>query len=424
MISTMSLNQNDLRDMPLLADADLCVKCGLCLPHCPTYLQTQHEGDSPRGRITLVQGLINGLVEPNDRLKAHLDGCLSCRKCEVVCPAKVPFSRVLDGGRAELLKRRPRAKGIASLMASILVSGRWRALLRILLLAYRRSGAQWAARRFGLLGRGRLARLESVLPSTMTLRSGAQSPTPVSGSAIALFEGCVTDVLERDALDGASRLLAAAGYHVQRPRDQVCCGALYQHVGQPDRAAALAQKNLLAFAGQERIATITSGCGATLRDYADLVAGGADFASSVREFSDWLLLPQARALRFKPLPLRAAFHLPCTAGNVMKSGAALRTLLNRIPQLELIELDPAQHCCGAAGAYFMTQPEMADRLLARKLDAIEKLNPDLVISSNIGCTMHLIGGLNRSGRLAPVAVRHPAVVLAQRVVLDEPPLLS
>lgn len=136
----------------------------------------------------------------------------------------------------------------------------------------------------------------------------------------------------------------------------------------------------------------------------------------MREFGDWLL-PNLDRLTFRPLRQRAALHLPCTALNIMSAGPALRTLLARIPDLEIIDLDPAQRCCGAAGTYFMTQPEMADRLLAPKLDAILRLRPDLVISSNIGCTLHLLGGLNRSGQPAPVLV-HPAVLLARQ--LDRP----
>lgn len=422
MIEAMSAPSHDSQASRLLADADLCVKCGLCLPHCPTYLQTQHEGDSPRGRITLVQGLLMQRIATSDSLERHLDGCLSCRRCEVVCPARVPYSRILDGGRAVLHDSGPPGSATMAALKRALLNRLARALMRAGLRLYRRSGTQALVRRFHLLGRGRIARLDSVLPSppTAAVDSTVGRTEAIAGDtpAVALFEGCVTDVFERDALDAATTLLRAAGYRVNRPRSQTCCGALYQHSGQSERARTLARQNLAAFAGASRIATITSGCGASLRDYADLPdSEGIAFANRVREFSDWLL-PNLDRLRFRPLAQRAALHLPCTALNVMQAALALRTLLSRIPNLDIVDLDPSQRCCGAAGTYFMTQPEMADRLLAPKLDAIVRLQPDLVISSNIGCTLHLLGGLNRSGQPAPALV-HPAVLLARQ--LDQPP---
>lgn len=410
--------------LPVLADADLCVKCGLCLPHCPTYLDSQHEGDSPRGRIALIQGLSTGLIAASASMEAHLDGCLSCRKCEVVCPARVPYSRVLDAGRAQLAALHPRRTRLTRMLALLLIPRLSRALLRGLLAIYRALGIQTLVRRSGLLGSGRLARLESLLPAreaSQKLPPERPAEPPTVADPIVLFRGCVTDVFERDALEAAEILLRAAGFEVRAAPDQTCCGALHQHAGLPDAARRLAATNLRAFAGHERIASCTSGCAATLKDYATCgLAGGAAFAGRVREFSEWIL-PRAERLQFRPLPLRAALHVPCTLSNVMKSDAALRALLHRIPQLELVELDPAQRCCGAAGSHFITHPAEADRLLQPKLEAIRRSKPDLVISGNVGCSLHLAGGITRSAAGSPgPPVRHPAVLLAQQLVRPPP----
>lgn len=397
----------------LLADADLCVKCGLCLPHCPTYRDTQHEGDSPRGRIALVQGLANGWIDSSVRVEAHLDGCLSCRRCEIVCPARVPYSRILDAGRERLVAARPARTRITRVIAMLLTSTLGPALLRALLAINRTLRLSRLLR-----GRGRLARLASFLPLHRE-RSAPTTSAPASeGEPLALFQGCATDVFERDAIRASKALLHAAGYAAAVPPAQTCCGALYQHAGLPDAARALAARNIAAFAGAPRIATLTTGCAATLRDYADCgVDGGADFARRVDDLAT-VLLPRADRLRFRPLHARAALHTPCTASNVMKSDMALRAVLSRIPELEIVDLDPGLTCCGAAGSHFITHPDAADRLLQPKLDALARLDVTFVISANVGCSLHLAAGLSRSG--SPIPVRHPAQVLAAQLWTSPP----
>lgn len=428
-------------DSTLLADADLCVKCGLCLPHCPTYRDSQHEGDSPRGRIMLVQGLLTGLIDASPRMESHLDGCLSCGRCEDVCPARVPYSHILDGGRARLAERRPERTRIARLLGVMLVSGGGRTLLRAAWTLYRRSGLQWLVRRGGLLGRGRLARLESMVPATGRSASAPPPPTAAAPTdareSIAVFHGCATDLFERDAIRAVEQLLSAAGYAVQPVAGQGCCGALHQHAGLPAHARVCANENVAAFAGASRVASLTTGCAATLKDYAHLAPeGGAEFSARVKEYSDWLL-PRADRLQFAPLRKRVALHTPCTAASTTKSDAGLRALLARIPELELMELDRGFGCCGAAGSHFVTHPEESDRLLAPKLASIAQVMPDFIVSGNVGCSLHIAGGLTRSAarpvspepssafpssvaRTVSPPVLHPAQLLAQQLRAPPP----
>ncbi|MDR3416668.1 MAG: (Fe-S)-binding protein [Nevskia sp.] len=394
--------------------ADLCVKCGLCLPQCPTYLDLRQEGDSPRGRIALMQALAAGTVGPTPRLQAHLDGCLGCRACEKACPARVPYGALIDAGRVLLAWQLPRRRRIGALFSAIL-SRRWlRRLLAILLWTYQHSGAQAVLRGGRLLGAGRLARLESLLPPGV--RRAAHAPAPLPGApGVKLFTVCATDLAEPGLAADATRLLQACGYAVEAPARQTCCGALDQHGGRPHAAAALAGRNLRAFGDDDApILPLASGCAATLLDYPTLLgdAEAQHFRQRLRDPGEFLLQHGA-ALRFRPLPARAALHLPCTLRNVVGDNGAWRALLGRIPELDIVELDPAQRCCGAAGSHFLTQPQAADRILEPKLAAARALRPDLVVSANVGCSLHLAGGLRRSGLRTEVL--HPLALLARQM---------
>ncbi|HEX4895405.1 MAG TPA: heterodisulfide reductase-related iron-sulfur binding cluster [Solimonas sp.] len=397
-----------------LADADLCVKCGLCLPHCPTYQETRHEGDSPRGRISLMQGLATGVLERSASLERHLDGCLGCRACEKVCPAKVPYGELIDAGRAELARHAPQRTRLTRLMAGLLRRRSLVALLRSGLRLYQALGLQGLIRRFHLLGHGRLARLESLLPAR--IEAPGKPPAMAADAAPALlFAGCVGAALDQASLQAMRRLYARCGITLQEPPAQTCCGALQQHNGLPGEAEAQVLRNLEAFAGTAPIVFAASGCGATLLEYARLSRDlrAADFVRRVRDPHALLAAHWPAHLSLKPLPGRVLLHLPCSQRNVVGGSEQITALLRRIPGLEIVALDESQRCCGAAGSYFITEPEMADRLLARKLDGAASGPVLAILSSNIGCSLHLAGGLRRQGLTVPVL--HPLQLLAQQL---------
>lgn len=395
--------------------ADQCVKCGLCLPHCPTYGQTRHEGDSPRGRISLMQGLASGALDVTPKLEAHLDGCLSCRACERVCPAKVPYGELIDAGRALLATRKPERAGLTKLAGALLTSSSGLRSLQLLLWLYRSCGLQRMLRASGLL-RGRLARLESLLPA----RPHGRQPPPAAGTqaeTISLFSGCVGRLVDDETLRSLQRLFEHMGYRVDMPGGQGCCGAIHQHAGLPGEAQRSVARNIAAFGASTCVVHSASGCGATLVDYARLAEDGAAGAGFTAKLDDACKALQRRwpdSLALLPLKARVAVHLPCTQRNVLGNTDAILDLLRRIPQIELVELDPTQQCCGAAGTYFVTQPQMADQLLQRKLDGASAMNPDYIVSTNIGCSLHIAGGLRRQGGEAP-EVLHPATLLARQL---------
>jgi glycolate oxidase iron-sulfur subunit len=396
-----------------LADADLCVKCGLCLPHCPTYLQSQNEADSPRGRIALMQGLASGVIPPGPKLEAHLDGCLSCRACEPVCPAKVPYGRLIDAGRELLLRRNPRRGTPTRFIGYWLTRPAARNFAARLLWLYQRLGLQWLLRRSRLLGRGRLARLESLLPR-MRLPSSLRNPVTDAGAEVSLFTGCMGELADRQTLDDALSVLARLGIATSVPPTQGCCGALHQHAGMREQAAQLARNNLAAFGGDAVILSGASGCGATLKEYPELLGqAGGEFSARVEDLSSFLLSRWPLDLPLKTLKARIAIHTPCTLKNVMKQADAVHALLQKIPGVTVMTLDPSERCCGAAGSYFLTQPEMADRLLQQKLEAVRRLAPDIIVSSNIGCSLHLAAGLRRAA--LSVELLHPVSLIARQL---------
>ena len=401
----------------LLRDADLCVKCGLCLGHCPTYTLTRDEAESPRGRIALMHGLAGGMLAPSPKLEAHLDGCLTCRACEVVCPADVPYGELIDAARNLMAQQRPARTRTAKLMAAVLDHRPLRYLAAAALMSYQRSGLQWLVRASRVLVPLGLSRLESLLPKIHWPRLPSPDPSPrplpVSGERekIALFANCTSPLTEPAALEAAMSVLRALGCEVAVPATQGCCGALAQHAGLHADASACATKNIAAFGEAKTVVGIASGCTAQLLEYGALAGeAGKAFGGKVRDIHGYVAgHPALATLSFKPLKARVALHTPCTMKNVVKGDAAVVKLLEKIPGLEIVRLDSA--CCGAAGSYFITQPLMADALAKTKVDAVAQVQPLYLLSSNVGCAMHLAAALRRDGLTVPV--RHPLELLAE-----------
>ena len=392
-----------------LADADLCVKCGLCLPHCPSYLDTRNEADSPRGRIALMQALAEERIALTPRLEQHLDGCLGCRACDRVCPASVPYGALIDAGRALLAERRPARIRFTALLSGLLSRRFLRRALAVLLWTYPRSGLQFLVRQLS-----RFDRLDSLLPPIEFPRAPRLPAVAAARGRVEIFGGCVGDIVEPGLVGDLAKLLAACGFEAVLPAAQTCCGAIDQHAGRAAAALHLVQRNLRAF-GDERapILPLATGCAATLLDYPRLAGTpGARFARRLRDPLDFLR-EHGEALRFESLPVRVAIHEACSQRNVIKHGGAVHALLSRIPGIELVDLDSAAQCCGAAGTYFVSEAASADRLLEAKLVAAKTLAPQIIVSANIGCSLHLAAGLRRAGIRATVL--HPLTLLSRQM---------
>lgn len=396
------------------AATDQCVLCGLCLPHCPTYEQTGNEADSPRGRISLIQAMARGELPADQTLTGHLDGCLSCRACEDVCPSGVPYGRLIDSARAELRRRTPRRRVNDALRRAFAAN---RTLRRVLY------GAAWLARLGGLwslagwLGirrlplLGRLHGLTRRLPAVRLSFGTAGADTK---PAVYLFTGCAAEVFDRETLQAARHLLLLLGYRVLTPPAQTCCGALHQHAGDRDAARELARANVAAFDGDIPLLVTSSACATTLREYDSLLGeAGERFGRRVHEIGEFLATGWPESLEPEALDRRAAVHIPCSQRRVLHAPDVAFTLLRHIPQLELVSLPGNDRCCGAAGSYMIEHPHMADALAAPKVRAAATLGTELLVTTNIGCAMHLARALAEDGQT--VEIVHPVTLLARQL---------
>ena len=389
---------------PIIELADACVKCGLCLPYCPTYALDGIETESPRGRIALSRHAADGSLAPNADLRLPLDHCLGCMACQRVCPVPVHYGELLTAYRAAL----PPAEARPRRMLRLLTRPN---LLRLGVGLARATGARhWLPAIGRLLPRGSAARAAiSLLPALPNHRRDTFDPPPAPAKTIgrvALFGGCVQGVLERDAQDAAAALLTAAGYAVTRFEGQ-CCGALAAHTG--DRAAAAkaakAVKDSFSPFGVKALLTATPGCLGTLRE--DLPG------IQVHDAMAFLDL-HGHALKFRSLTRKVLLHLPCTQVNVARADDAVQRLLARIPGLELNVLPTQGMCCGAAGSHMLEFPQRAAAFRERLLDRMPDPAPDLLLTANIGCRLHLDAGLRE--RAAHVEIQHPLVLLARQLV--------
>ncbi|MGW8311008.1 MAG: (Fe-S)-binding protein [Thiogranum sp.] len=394
-----------------LSATQRCVKCGLCLPHCPTFQLTGNEADSPRGRISLMQMLDQPESDWSPGLFRHLDQCLLCHACEAMCPSNVPYDALMDlarerletGRHRSLAQRLVRAAGLG-----LLTSGSGRRITAVVLGVMRAVGVRRLVRLPGMPERAR--RLLKLIPAPVPR---GRPPEDVAGSArlgqINLFTGCTGKLFDRTTLRSTRHLLGRLGYRVITPDGQGCCGALHQHNGEPRKAGQLAAANRAAFGtNADPIVTCASGCCAQLRNYTGLYPEADAFSQRVTDIMAFIAEHHAGALRLKPLQAKVALHLPCTQRNVLGQEALLR-VLGWIPGLELMIVNPEGGCCGAAGSYMLAQPELADRLGAAMVERVLATDARILLTTNIGCSLQLAAGIRQ--QVHELEVMHPVTLL-------------
>jgi len=403
--------------MNLSAELDRCVMCGMCSWHCPTYQLTTNENESPRGRIALIAALNTGQLTADATVQTHLEHCTGCRACEAYCPSGVHFGAITDEART-LLPNSPPPSLTLSPQAT-----RW---LRI----YQRSGLQKITRASGLLKPLGLAQKESLLPFVPDTPDW-QDYYPVRPETdhygdVALFTGCIANVFDREALDASRRLLNALCYGVHVPPAQGCCGAMALHNGRTDEATVLAQQNLQAFAKLDIQAIVhtASGCTARLSEYSQQLPDGQHFVGKIKDINQFLVgIKWPASLSVAPLHKTVALHTPCSLQNVLHQADAPHRVLQRIPQLEILPLPQNTRCCGGAGQYMLAQVDFARQLREQTLDTLNNLcsaketrqKTDTLVTSNLGCALHLAAGLRERGQA--VVVTHPVVLLARQLKL-------
>jgi glycolate oxidase iron-sulfur subunit len=419
----MSIPESELSFSGLLQEAARCVSCGLCVPHCPTYRKTLNEADSPRGRIALMAALLEGRLPPGERLVAHLDACLTCRACEAVCPNHVAYGRMIETARAHIEQSRRRGAWQGAvrkiLMDGVVASRSGLALAGRLMRAWQGSGLRGSMRSSGILRRLGLAQSEARLPAVGPARAWREA-YPAAGPArgeVGLFLGCVARLFDGETLEAAIFVLNRLGYTVRVPPTQGCCGALHLSQGDPGKAAALARKNITAFdgLGLDAVVFAATGCGSAMKEYPATVGPeGSGLAERAADISAFLALAGGwEDAAVSPLEETVAVHEPCSMRNVLRCQQAAYQALGRIPGLKVLPLAGNDQCCGGAGAYSLTQPEMAAALLHDKIEAVRASGARILVTSNIGCALHLAGGIKDAG--LDVEVVHPATLLARQM---------
>jgi len=405
-----------------------CVHCGLCLASCPTFSELGTEMDSPRGRIFLVKSLAEGRIGLSDSTVRHLSLCLDCRACETVCPAGVPYGRLIEAAKAEIERQRPGGwlrRAFRWLNFGVLL-GRPRALVLAAagLRAYQMTGLQTLVRKSGILGLlpGTLPAWDALLPRLPAAAARARLPTltPAEGprrGRVAMLTGCVQSVVFGSHNRATARVLAKNGWEVVAPPGQGCCGALNAHGGDHARALDMARRTIESFEGERVDAVVvnTSGCGAHMKAYGALLAGDAAwterarrFSASVRDISELLAGTPLRG-PLRPIPMTVTYHDPCHVVHGQKIRSAPRTLLAQIPGLRVVELAESDWCCGSAGIYNLTEPEMAGRLLRRKVRHVLATGATALVTANPGCILQIQQGLRQAG--STIEVLHLVEIL-------------
>ena len=386
-------------DHPADADLDACVACGLCLPHCPTYRLTGEESASPRGRITAMRAVADGIAEADETFASFMDLCLVCRACEDVCPSHVPFGRMMERARTEI---EPNRGASARLL-------RWFGLDVVLphpALIRLAAALQPVARPF-MPRRVRATVPKRASPFTRLPRVTEPATGVEVRGTVALLAGCVQDRWFHQVNLATIRVLARTGWRVTAPRDQRCCGALQAHNGRLETARRLARRNAHAFAGADHVIVNSAGCGAHMRSYSELVE---DATLPVRDVMEFLFDEGMGDVPLAAIGIeRVAYHDACHALRAQGIHAQPRALLNAIPGLQVVEIANGDRCCGAAGLYNVTEPELAGRLQREKAEAVRATGASVIASANPGCTLQLRAGLAELGTQARVV--HPIELL-------------
>ena len=399
------------------------------MPSCPTYVETLIETSSPRGRIALIKAVDEGRLDLTSPGFMHqMSECLDCRACEAACPSGVAYGQLLEPARTQIERATTATQPPARTFTRALTLGTLfthLATMRfsaVLLRFYQRSGLRSLVRRSGILNALGLASLEALAPEMSEhffIPTGQRWPSErgPAKATVFLHAGCIMQVAFADWNEATVRVLQRAGCDVIAPAAQGCCGAITIHAGDMDRGRALAKRNIAAFERSRADVYVVNaaGCGSSLKEYGHLFAGdpawetrAAAFSACVRDVTEYLdeigIAPELGRI-----DAIVTYQEPCHLAYAQRISAAPRRLLTQIPGLELREMDESSLCCGSAGIYNVTQPEMAARLQKRKIGHVVAVAPQIVATANPGCALQVANGLRDAGET--IVVRHVVQLL-------------
>lgn len=413
-----------------------CMRCGFCLPTCPTYIESGFkESHSPRGRIAVMKAVVDGLIEPDEDVERSLNLCLGCRACEPVCPSGVNYGQLLEEAR-DIIEQNKKHSLPVRTVRKVVFEGlfpnqnRMRTLTGLLGF-YQRSGLQTVARKSGMLKLlpDTLATMEKVLPQVPTLKEMKNRPSFLPAESpvkkrVAFFSGCLMDTMFMKTNDSTMRLLQIAGCEIVIPENQACCGALHGHGGEKNGAKELAKRNIKAFLDLEvdYIITNAGGCGAYLTDYGHLLKDEPEWAEKAKQFSSKLkdISRILVELEFHKKDLRLpaqviTYQDSCHLRNVMKTAQEPRMLLKAINNTEYHEMVKADSCCGSAGIYNIVESEMSMKILDSKMNTAKATHASTIVTANPGCLLQMKLGIEREGLSDKMRAVHIVDLLLEAV---------
>ncbi|MGA9272283.1 MAG: heterodisulfide reductase-related iron-sulfur binding cluster [Candidatus Cybelea sp.] len=392
-------------DQPRASIYDTCIRCGLCLPSCPTYLETMTETSGPRGRISLIKAVGEERLDLNSPgFVGQMWECLDCRACEAVCPSGVQYGQLVETARAQI--RRAQAtneSGAVRAVRRLLLQGLFARLdLMCLAATFLRFAQQMRLTSLAaLVGLGRIANLAPRVRGAFFVPNDQRFEAAAPQGLAFLHAGCIMAVAFGNVHRATVRMLRRAGLSVVVPSTQGCCGAIAVHAGEMDLARDFAKRNIVAFerSGADVYVVNAAGCGSALKEYGDLFADDPSWAQRAESFSGRVrdVVEVLDAMDFgtarRAIDATVTYQEPCHLAHAQRVAGAPRRLLARIPGLRLIEMQESAVCCGSAGIYNLTQPEMSARLARRKVEAIRQTGAEIVATANPGCAAQVEAGL-------------------------------
>ncbi|QED47656.1 (Fe-S)-binding protein [Cytobacillus dafuensis] len=413
-----------------------CMRCGFCLPTCPTYIESGfQESHSPRGRIALMKAVVDGLIEPDEDFERSLNMCLGCRACEPVCPSGVNYGHLLEEAR-DIINQNKKHSFSAKLVRNTVFKGlfpyqsRMRTMTSLLSI-YQQTGIQKIVQKSGMLKLfpESLTTMEKILPKVpnskeMRQRPDQLEPLGVKKKKVAFFSGCLMDTMFMKTNDATMKLLQIVGCEIVIPKTQTCCGALHAHSGEKNDAKELAKKNISAFeeTDVDYIITNAGGCGAFLIDYDHLLKDDPNWSDRAIAFSKKLKDISSILVELdfhkKELSLPSqiiTYQDSCHLRNVMKTTAEPRMLLKAIQGSTYIEMKNAESCCGSAGIYNIVESEMSMKILDTKMVNVKEANAKTIVTANPGCLLQMKLGIEREGLTRNMRAVHIVDLLLEAV---------
>lgn len=402
-------------DAPGYEDVLQCMRCGFCLPTCPTFVLTGRERSSPRGRVAMARAVAEGKLPFGEAMKEEAYFCLDCRACTTACPSGVKAGEVMEVCRSQVHQQKPLPKWQAGfrnfILQKMLPSPDLLETSMLPARLYQKLGIQWLVRNSQVLKLGPewVNKAEAMIPELHPpLRPRLPDVVPAVGEQrgrVAFFLGCIMTLMYAEVSRQTVRILTHQGFEVVTPKAQKCCGAPHLTEGDRDTTRSLAQHNLDLFMELEVDAIVTdcAGCGAALKEYEELLEESGEheklaaFRSKIKDVSEFLIEQGLRTEGLKPVEQIVTYHEPCHLCHAQGISEQPRELIKAIPGIDYRELNEASWCCGSAATFSLKYTDESQQILDRKLENVQATGADLLVTANPGCHLQLAWGLKKAG---------------------------